>query len=104
MKIIKTAKYKEANYLIVVPSDDVPGAWDVVHNIFPNMKHGTGQVIKPGIPSKEEAIEFANNLSSGEKVVVDETSFREHFDNWRKRNNDTPMGLEDDNPLQGIDY
>ena len=59
-------------YLLVYPTERTRHGekkWLVVHNIWPTMKHGEGQLIKK-CDTKEEAVDAANKLKDDKTEVV----------------------------------
>jgi len=105
MKIIKSQNYEKQYpdpsqfYLVVTPNE--MGGWKVIHNIWPNTEHGGGQVLKNNLASKEEALQWAQQLSKGEQVVVDEVSSQQRYDDFvgttasskkeKKKRNEEPL-------------
>jgi len=92
MKIIKTAKYKKQ-------AEDV-SAQEVFNQ---NMKFYNND--------ERKAVEATLSMMTGGLFDAVEGGSREKFINeairkWVRREVpvDTPMGLEEDNPVQGIDY
>jgi hypothetical protein len=84
MKTIISQNYTQKQfYLVVTPNDE--GGWQVVHNIWPNTEHGGGQVLKSDFVSKEQAVDWANSQSDGEKVVIDEISGRQRYNEFLQK-------------------
>lgn len=86
MKIITSQNYDQKYpnprqfYLVVSPNGE--GGWQVTHSIWPTTKHGGGQVLKSDFISKEEAASWAKSKSTGEKVVIDEVSGKQRYEDF----------------------
>ena len=86
MKIIESQNYSEKYpspsqfYLVVSPNG--AGGWQVAHNIWPSTEKGGGQVLKSDFLSREDAMSWAQEKSTGEKVVVDDISNKQRYNEF----------------------
>lgn len=91
MKILKTAKYKQAQqmrrFIRIQPSDSTEGLFDILISNF-EQPWGGGQVLIENL-TYQEAIKKGKDLErrwEGYELVEDELSGRQYYDQWLKKN------------------